>query len=153
MIAAPIRYAEVKRMIQRLIHRVKRWRNAIAVGWRQEGDTGYVCIQRYGLFKQYSGVPFVCKIDIDPALTTQSSKRYENVDCSYGKSTLRRRIRLLTNDIQFWRERTVVVVGWHRDGNAVHIKAKQCGLFKKYKGNLITFDIDIATGLINLSPQ
>ena len=40
-------------MIQRLIHRVKRWRNAIAVGWRQEGDTGYVCIQRYGLFKQY----------------------------------------------------------------------------------------------------
>ena len=143
----------MKMAIHRVMFRVRRWRDAIAVGWRQEGNTGYVCIQRYGLFRQHSGAPFVCKIDIDPTLTTQSSKRYENVDYPYGKSTLRRRIRLLTNDIQFWCERTVVVVGWHRDGNAVHINAKQCGLFKKYKGNLITFDIDIATGLINQSPQ
>lgn len=139
-------------MIQRLINRVKRWKNAIAVGWRQEESTGYVWIRRYGLFKQYSGTPFVCEIDIDPALTTQSRKRYENTDCSYGKSTLRRRIRLLINDIQFWCKRTVVVVGWHRDRNVIHIKAKQCGLFKQYKGDLIAFDIDIATGLIRQSP-
>ena len=59
---------------------------------------------------------------------------------------------MLTNVIQFWCERTVVVVGWHRDRNTIHIKAKQCGIFKPYKGNLITFDIDIATGLISQSP-
>lgn len=141
-------------MIQRLIHRIKRWKNAIAVGWRQEGNTGYVWIRRYGLFKQYSGTPFVCKIDIDPALTTQSRKRYGGVDCSYGKSTLRRRIRLLTNNIQFWRKRTVVVVGWYRDWNVIiHIQAKQCGLFRQYKRNLIAFDIDIKTGLISQSQE
>lgn len=139
-------------MIQRLTHRIRRWRKAVAVGWQQEGNTGYVCMQRYGLFKQHSGAPFICEIDIDPALTTQSRKRNENVDCSYGKSTLRRRMRMLTNVIQFWRERTVVVVWWHRDGNVVHIEAKQCGLFKQYKGGRFSFDINITTGLISQSP-
>lgn len=153
--AAPTRLTEARKVmsgkLQQIIDRIRHWKNAIAVGWQQEGNTGYVCIQRYGLFKQHSGVPFICKIDIDPALTTQSSKRYKNVDRSYGKSTLRRRMRLLTNNIQFWLERTIVVVGWHRDGNVIHIKAKQCGIFKPYKGNLIAFDIDIATGLISQS--
>lgn len=147
--AAPIRHTEVKRVIQRLIHRVKRWKNAIAVGWRQEGNTGYVWIWRCGLFRQHSGVPFVCEIDIDPTLTTQSRKMYGYIDHPYGKSSLRRRMRVLANDIHFWRERTVVVVWWHRDGNVIHIEAKQCGLLRKYKGDPFTFDVDIATGLIS----
>lgn len=136
-------------VIQRLIHRVKRWKNAIAIGWRQEENTGYVWIWRCGIFKQYGGVPFVCEIDIDPALITQSCKSYDDVDCSYGKSTLWRRIRLFLNDFHFWRTRTVVVTDWHRDRNIIRVEARQCGLFKRYTGKPFIFDVDIATGLIS----
>ena len=135
-------------MIQRLIHRVKRWKNAIAVGWHQEGNTGYVWIWRCGFFRQYSGVPFVCEIDIDPALTIQSRESYDDVDCSYGKSTLRRRIRLFLNDFHFWRTRTDVVTDWHRDRNIIHAEARQCGLYKRYIGKPFVFDIDTAIGVV-----
>lgn len=37
----------------------------------------YITVQRIGLFKQYVGLPFVCDIEIDPALVVQPLKNNE----------------------------------------------------------------------------
>ena len=50
----------------------------------------------------YNTVQYDTNSDIDPALTIQSRESYDDVDCSYGKSTLRRRIRLFLNDFHFY---------------------------------------------------
>jgi len=64
----------MKRAIRLFMDRIMFWRKR-AIGiteWHQDGNTIYVTIQSFGLFKAYKDRKIHCDVDIDPELVIQS---------------------------------------------------------------------------------
>ncbi len=62
----------MRKAIRLLINRIQLRKTCAVVEWYQEGNQISVKIQKIGVFKRFVGIPFVCKIDIDPTKVTQS---------------------------------------------------------------------------------
>lgn len=65
---------QIKRAWQLFKNQFRIWRGYGVVSYWQEGNTLYISVQRFGLFKTYVGPRYVCDIDIDPTQVIQSPK-------------------------------------------------------------------------------
>lgn len=66
----------IKRLLGLFINRVTIWQGKAAgvVGWEQDGNTIHLQIQRYGLFRKWTGMLSFCDITIDPTKVIQPPK-------------------------------------------------------------------------------
>lgn len=62
----------MRRAVRLIKNCIRNWKDGFTVWWYQEGNTIRVRVRRNGFFQHHNGIPFVCDIEINPALINYS---------------------------------------------------------------------------------